>query len=192
MDQWLAKIVKIANWQAAIIIAVVGLAVAFTGLSNPFMYDDMGQIVDNVPVHSIKNIPSFFGESTFYDYSGGTRLDGAYYRPMMTVSFSLLYFLFGPHAWGFHLFQLLLYIASAFLLYLVFKYSFSPILSLLLSLVFLVHPLNSQVIFAIPTMQDALFFFFGILALWLLHRFGSTKSLWFVAACLFLSLLSKE
>ena len=41
-------------------------------------------------------------------------------------------------------------------------------------------------------MQDALFFFFGILALWVLLRFNSMKSIPFVALCLFLSLLAKE
>jgi tetratricopeptide (TPR) repeat protein len=41
-------------------------------------------------------------------------------------------------------------------------------------------------------MQDALFFFFGILAIWLLLRFRSASSLFLVAACLTLSLLCKE
>jgi len=41
-------------------------------------------------------------------------------------------------------------------------------------------------------MQDALFFFFGILALWLLLYQESTKGLLLAALCLFLSMLSKE
>jgi hypothetical protein len=110
----------------------------------------------------------------------------------MTTVFSLLYTLFGAHPFYFHLCQLMLCIGSAIILYLFFRYSFKPVLALVLSLVFLVHPLNSQVAFAIPDMQDALFFFFGILAIWLLVRFSSVKSLLFVALCLLLSLFSKE
>ncbi len=192
MDQWLAKINKLTNWQAVLIITATGFAVFFTGLSNPFIGDDQGQIVDNLPVHSITNIRLFFEGGTFYNGQGLATLNGVYYRPLMTTVFSLLYTIFGAHSIAFHLFQLLLCIGSAVILYLYLRYSFKPVLALFLALVFLVHPINSQIVFAIPTMQDALFFFFGILALWLLVRLSSIRSLLVVAACLLLSLLSKE
>jgi hypothetical protein len=41
----LAKINKINTWQAALIIAVVGFAVFFRGLTNPFQGDDFNQII---------------------------------------------------------------------------------------------------------------------------------------------------
>ncbi len=185
----LAKINKITTLQATIIIAVVGIIVFVTGLTRPFLGDDLTQIVNNIPVHSITHIRLFFESGTFYN---GLGLTGAYYRPLITTVFSLLYTLFGPHPIYYHLLQLFLCISSATLLFLVFRYSFKPVISLILSLIFLVHPLNSQVAFAIPSMQDALFFFFGILSFWLLLRFKSRKSLTFVAGCLFLSMLSKE
>lgn len=193
MEQWLAKINKLTAWQAALIIVVVGFAVHFTGLTSPFKDDDQTQIVNNTPVHSITNIRYFFEGGTF-DFGQGlsSHLSGVYYRPLMTTIFSLLYTLFGPHTFPFHLLQLFLCIGSACLIYLFLRYSFQPLLALVLSLVFLVHPINSQVAFAIPTMQDALFLFFGLLAMWLLPRFKTTRSLIGVAVCLFLSLLSKE
>ncbi|MEO8104927.1 MAG: tetratricopeptide repeat protein [Candidatus Saccharibacteria bacterium] len=181
-----------ANWQAAILIVLVGFAVFFTGLSNPFQGDDGSQIVNNVPVHSISNVPLLFKGGTFYDGQGQTKLKGSYYRPLMMTVFSVIYTLFGAKPVYFHIFQLLLGVGSACILYLFFRYSFKPALALFLALIFLVHPLNSQVMYAIPTMQDALFFFFGILGLWLLVRFNSMISLWLVALSLLLSLLSKE
>lgn len=191
-SQWLTALDRLSAWQAALIVAVVGFGVFFTGLTNPFMGDDQEQIVDNPVVHSISNVRLFFEGSTSYIGNGIAPLSGFYYRPMMTTIFSLLYTLFGPHTLAFHLFQLLLYISSVFLLYLIFRHSFSSILSLLLSLIFLVHPLNSQDVFAIPTMQDVLMFFFGTLSMWLLLRFHSVRSLVFVALSLLLTLLSKE
>ncbi len=188
----LAKINKITAWQAALIIALLGFAAYFSGLTSPFWNDDITQIVNSVPVHSITHIRLFFEGGTFYNGNGLAPLGGTYFRPLMTTAFSLLYTLFGPHPIAFHLFQLLLCIGSAIILYLVFRYSFKPGLALFLSLVFLLHPLDSQVVFAIPYLQDALFFFFGILAFWLLLRFKSTRSLILVAACLFISLLAKE
>jgi tetratricopeptide (TPR) repeat protein len=187
-----SKINKIRNWQASIVIAVLGLASYFTGLRSPFWDDDYRQIVNNVPVHSISNFLLFFKGGTFYNGQGLAPLGGYYYRPLMTTIFSVIYSIFGPHTFAFHLFQLLLCIGSAILLYLVFRYFFSALLALVMAIVFLVHPLNSQVAFAIPYTQDALFFFFGILAFWLLLRFKSVKSLVLVSLSLFLSMLSKE
>jgi hypothetical protein len=192
MDKLLAKINKLTNWQVAIIIAVVGFAVFSTGLTNPFMGDDNGQIVDNPVVHSLSNIRLFFEGGTFYNGQGIAPLTGAYYRPLMTTAFSLLFTLFGLHPLYFHLFQLLICIASAFILFLFLRFTFITVLALPLSLVFLLHPINSQVVYALPAMQDALFFFFGILSMWLLLRFNSLRGLLLVAASLFLSMLSKE
>ncbi len=189
----LAKINKITNWQAAAIIAVIGFAAYCRGLFNPFMGDDIDQIVNNVPVHSLSNFFFFFRGSTFYNGQGlAAPLSGVYYRPLQTTVFSLLYTLFGNHSFYFHLLQLLLCIGSAILLYIFFRNTFKPALSLFLALIFLIHPLNSQVVYSIPYMQDVLMFFFGILALNLVFRFKSARSLILVAFCLFFSLLAKE
>jgi tetratricopeptide (TPR) repeat protein len=192
MERWLAKINNLKSWQAAILIAVVGSIVFFTGLKNPFIGDDQLQIVSSVPVHSITNLPLFFEGSTFYSGEPHAPLRGIYYRPLMITVYSFVYTLFGPHTFYFHLLQLMFVIGSAIMLYLVFERLFNPLLAIVLALVFLVHPISSQVAFAIPTLQDAMFFFFGILAFWILIRFESIKSLWLVITCLFLSLLSKE
>lgn len=190
----LARIKKLKNWHMALIIAVVGFAVLFTGLNNPFQGDDQTQIQNNPVVHSISHIVILFEGSTFYNGGGASApLAGGYYRPLMSVTFSILYTMFGARQLYYHLLQTLLVIGSATLFYLVFQQIFrKKYLALALSVVFLVHPLNSQVAFAIPAMQDALMFFFGILAFWLLLRDDSDRGLWLVAGSLFLTLLSKE
>jgi hypothetical protein len=187
------RLSKLTKWQVALIITILAFAVLWTGINNPFEGDDFPQIVNNPVVHSISNVKLFFEGSTFYN-GGSTSapLTGGNYRPLMTVVFSTLYSLFGAHTFIYHLVQILLCIGGTFLLYLVLGYFLGPMLSLVLSLIFLVHPLNSQVAFAIPAMQDALYFFFGILAMWLLMRFHSVRSLWLVALSLFFALLSKE
>jgi hypothetical protein len=192
LDKVLSKINKLNNWQVALIILVVGFAVFWTGLNNPFQGDDIQQIVNNIPVHSIRNFKLLFEGGTFYDGNGLSRLSSVYYRPLMMISFATLYTLFGPHQLYFHLFQLLVCIGGSIFLYFFFRYSFKPALALFLSLVFLVHPLDSQVVYNIADLQEALCFFFGILALLLLLRFRSQKSLAAVIICLFLALLSKE
>ena len=190
--QILAKINRIRNWQAALIIVALGLAVYAMGLNGSFFADDQNQIVNNIPVHSISNITEFFEGSTFFNGQQSSLAGGNYYRPLMTTVFSLVYSVFGAQPFYFHLVELLLTIGSAFLLFLFLRYSFPRVLALALSLVFLVHPMNSQNVYYISATQDALYLFFGILALWIALRFGSVRSLIVVATCLFLSLLSKE
>ena len=186
------KFTRLSNQWAALIIAAVGCVVFFSGLSNPFQGDDSLQIVSNPIVHSLANIGQFFTGGTFYFGQGHLQLAGAYYRPLQTTSYSALYTIFGPNPVFFHALQMLLCGLSAYLLYRFFKSFLNPNLALFLSLLFLVHPANSQVAFDIPYLQDALFFFFGILGLALLLRFNSNRSLALVIACLFVSLLGKE
>ena len=161
----------IKPWLSAVALLLIGLAVFMTGLANPFMGDDSAQIVDNVPVHSLTNIPAFFGESTFYDGHNQAHLTGIYYRPLMTTIYSVIYSIFGPQPIAFHVVQLLLGIGCAFMLYLFLAYSVNSVLAFLAAVIFLVHPINSQTLFAIASMQDVLCFLFGMTALWLLLRF---------------------
>jgi tetratricopeptide (TPR) repeat protein len=161
-----------------ILIVVVGLLVYALSLHNSFVWDDEEQIINNTLVHSLANWKSFFTGGAFN--SGGTgHLLGNYYKPLMTFTFSLLYSTFGPNPFAFHLTSLILYISSAILIFLFFKKFFTESISLILSLIFLVHPLYSEVVFYSANLQDVLFFFFGMLSL-------------FNPIFLIFSLLSKE
>ncbi len=179
----------IKTWQVAAVILVLGFVVFFTGLSGGFQGDDNLQIVDNVPVHSLGNLPEFFSSSTFWN---GESLVGSFYRPIMTTTFSFIYSVFGANPTAFHIVQLLLYMAGAFVLFLFLKSFFKPALALLVALLFLVHPINSQAVFAIPSMQEPLFFLFGILALLTLSKAQTIKGFSIAALFLLLSMLSKE
>jgi hypothetical protein len=188
----LEKINRLTTSQVASILTLTGLASYFDGLKNAFEGDDISQIVSNLPVHSISHIVLLFEGGTFYNGKGLVPLSGAYYRPLMMTIFSLLYTLFGAHSFYFHLLQLLLCVASSLLLFLLFKHFFSTVLALVLAILFLIHPIDSQVVFAIPNMQDALYFFFGMSALTLLIRSRSIASLCEMTVCLLLALLAKE
>ncbi len=185
-----SKIIKNLTTKRSLeIIIILGVIVFFSGLFNDFVIDDNSQITKNVLVHSVSNIPSFFTGSTFY---GGSKLIGIYYKPVTLASLSLIYSAFGPNPLWFHLFQGILHITNASILFLLFKRFFSKPISLVLALLFLVHPINSESVFYISNMQEVLFFLFGIVALWLLVNFQLKKYFVLVLLFLFLSILSKE
>lgn len=177
--------------KAFLIIVSIGLLVFFNSLFNGFIGDDEGQILRNISVHSLSNIPKFFSGSTFFS-SETQKLSGVYYKPILNTVFSIIYSFFGPSASIFHFFQISLHILNAFLLFLFFKHFLKQSLALILSLIFLIHPINSEAVFYISNMQEPLFFFFGILALYLLSKTRSNKDLILVGFLLFFSLLSKE
>lgn len=185
-----------------LIIITVGFAIYFLSLFGSFLWDDEEQVVNNTLAHSISNIPELFTGSTF-NTGGAGGLSGIYYKPLMSVCFALLYILFGPNAFFFHLLQLVLHICNSILLFLLFERFFrnrrirtlrlgstrfdfahhkslttsrsgqadiNRWLSFGLALLFLVHPINIEAVAYISALQDALFLFFGLLALLVVIR----------------------
>lgn len=175
--------------KAIFYIATIGFIVFANSLFNGFVGDDHILIVQNPLVHSIKYLAASFLTSNFNNAGQEIFI---YYKPIFTSVLSILFIPFGATAFIFHLFQLFLHILNAFLLFYFFMHFFKRPLSLFLSLVFLIHPINSEAIFYISAMQEPLFFFFGILALLMLARIKSKGSLLWICLLLFLSLLSKE
>lgn len=186
-----ALFVPFTSIKAVCLIILLGLVVFFNGLFNAFVGDDLGQIVENPLVHSLGNISKFFTGSTFYNGNAQT-LIGNYYRPLFVTFFSGIYSFFGPNYLFFHLFQILLHIGNAILVFLLFKLFLKRPIAFVLSLIFLVHPINSETALYISDTQEVLFFFFGMLYLLLANSFQNQKTFITANIFLFLSLLSKE
>jgi tetratricopeptide (TPR) repeat protein len=182
---------NITTKQAIWIIIVVGFIVFFNSFFNGFVADDQLQIVQNRTIQSLSNLPSFFSGGTFS--SGEERLlTGVYYKPLLNIAYAINYALGNGGPFLFHLFQVTIYIVNACLLFLFFKGFFKNPLALFLSLIFLVHPINSEVAFYIADTQDVLFFFFGIVSLCVLLRDNFSRTFVVASMLLLLSLLSKE
>lgn len=176
--------VKAVHW-----IIIIGILVYFNSLLNGFLGDDWGQLVYNIPVHSISNILYFFSSSTFYVNGAGTF--GLYYKPLMMVAYSVLYTVFGANPLVYHLVQLIFHIANSCLLLLFFNKFFSKKISFLLVVLFLVHPINNESVVSIAALQEVLYFFFGIISLLLLQK-KSKKVMFAIGFCWLLTLFSKE
>lgn len=104
-----------------LLLIAFGFLLYFNSLFNGFVWDDEELIVNNSQVHSLANLPAFLSGSTF-NPGGASQLSGLYYKPLMTISFSALYTLFGPNPFFFHLFQLLLHIANTVFFYFILKH----------------------------------------------------------------------
>lgn len=130
-------------------------------LGNSFIHDDVWQVEEN---ENIKNISYVFGAFTSC-LAGEIREDcqgvGAYYRPIQQVVYTFVY-QFSGNAWVFHLTNLILIFVTSILVYnlgnLFFK---NQLYSALVTIVFIAHPINSEVanwVSAQPEILLAIFF----------------------------------
>lgn len=176
-----------------LLLLLLGFIVYFSSLFNGFAWDDEEQILNNTAVHSISSIPSFFFGSTFN--TGGTgKLGGVYYRPLMMITFATLYQLAGPQAWLFHLFQILLHLATGVLIFLLLRKFIREDISWFLSAVYLVHPMNVESVAYVAAIQDVSYVFFCMLIFvyYLYTKQSVMRKAFVTALCMLCALLSKE
>lgn len=175
-----------------ILFFIIGLITYAKSLSNGFVGDDLSQILNNNAIRSLGNIPKFFTAGTFYN-PVTQKLEGLYYKPLLTTYFSLIYSVASSHAFFYHLVQILLHVTNSILVYLLGLKFFNKRLSILLGLIFLVHPINSEAVLYISSAQEPLFLFFGMFA-FLLTIKGKPegRNFFLVILFLFISVLFKE
>ena len=176
--------VPLTTKKAIIFIIIVGLIVYANMLFNGFVWDDVGYIAINPEIHSF-NIITLLGKNAFNS--------PLYYRPLQPIYFAMLFSFIKDAPFFYHILQLIIHISNCILLFVLFKRFFKGGLSLFLTLIFLVHPIQVESISFISQSGNPLLFCFGLIALLLsLSNKVTFKKLIFIFCLLFLSLLTKE
>lgn len=162
---------------------LLGFVIYFPILFNGFVWDDIFYIVNNTQIHQ-------FNSSVLFDNFFNSHF---MYRQLSPVYFSLLYTFFGDNSLPYHLLQLLLHITCTMLLFFLFIKYFTPIISFILCLFFLIHPINAETVVWISSTQTIQYTIFGLLALLIIHKKNTTsKHLLLVSLLLFFSLITYE
>ncbi len=131
-------------------------------LSASFVWDDRALITQNVLIKHWDNIPLFFKQPFL----------GIYYRPIVMLSFTAEYAVWGLRPFGFHLTNLLLHAANSLLVFSLLKnIARGRQTALLAALLFAVHPAHKGVV-AVPDRTGILsaFFMLSALVLYVKHR----------------------
>lgn len=166
-------------------IAVIGFIVYFNAFFNGFVWDDNVYLIPYQTTH-VFNIFSLFGVDNSL-YSVG------YYRPIGDIYISLLWMLFGKTAFFYHFIQVLLQIVCSCLLFFFLKRFFGIPLSLFLSLIFLVHPIQVESVAYISAVENNIYFLFGMIAFLIsMKEKLQKKQFILISVFLFLSILTKE
>jgi protein O-mannosyl-transferase len=166
-------------------IVVIGFIVYGNMLFNGFVWDDKTFILVNPDIHLI-NIPYFFEKNSSFNSLGQ-------YRPIPALYFALIYSIFTNASIIYHLFQLIIHIVNAILIFVLFTRFFSNKISFFISLIFLIHPIQVESVSFIASSDNPLFFLFGISALLLsINEKINYKRLLVIFSLLLFSLLTKE
>ncbi len=130
-------------------------------------------------------------------FTRGAVHDGAYYRPIVDLSFAIDYVLFGWHAWGYRLTNLLLHVLNVALVWQLGRRLIPsmPVAVVLGTAFFAVHPIHETSLYWIVGRTDVICtaFYLGSILLWLRWRRSGHLAARAGSLLLFMgALLSKE
>jgi tetratricopeptide (TPR) repeat protein len=152
-------------------------------LKNDYAYDDAVVITENTfTQQGIAGLPALFTHHTFAGSYGNTPTL-ARYRPLSVATFALEHQLFGPRPALSHLFNLLLFFLDALLLYALVAKVFGGgdggkprfDLPLVTALLFVIHPVHTEVVANLKGRDELLVLAGGLSALLCLLRYHDTR-----------------
>jgi len=141
---------------------VIGFFVYAFNLSNPLFWDDDEWIKGNIFVHSFSYLKELFTQNV----EAGFGLSSNYYRPLLLLSFAFNYVLHGIAPFGYHLLSNGFHIANGVLIFLLLNRFIGRRASFIASILFLIHPAQTEAVAYISGRGDPLSVFFMLLALW--------------------------
>jgi tetratricopeptide (TPR) repeat protein len=170
-----------------------------------FACDDRAAIFDNCfTIKGVSGIPGILSHDLFYGIFGEQVdcLQGGRYRPLSLITFALETQVFGVTPKIYHFTNILLYGLTGFMLFCVLRRLLRRIrgrggllISLVASLLFMAHPLHTEVIANIKSRDEELALLFSLIAfVFSLRYFERNRIIDVVLAgtTLFLGLMSKE
>ncbi len=154
--------------QVMVLLFVAGLIAYSNTFYGAFCWDDKAQILISEDVHDLTD---FADPSVWMDVN---------YRPLSKLSFALNWFLSGENVFGYHIINLLLHILTAFVAYLLARYTLTllsydkrfdqrmkNVSALFVALLFLLHPLQTMAVTYIVQRMTIMAALFYILAVFL-------------------------
>jgi protein O-mannosyl-transferase len=190
-NSWQALYQRLLSNSALLLLLFVGLTLTLYGnaLHNEFTFDDLNNIQHNQYLRSFKGIVSL----AFSPVQQSEVLRGYLYRPLAALIEYFIGTVFGFTPIPFHTASILLYALNCFILFKVFKKLFSCDTAFIASLIFLFHPLHTEIVASAVSITELLAFLFGMLAvLFYLKASNGTYYVVFSSLCYAAALLSKE
>jgi protein O-mannosyl-transferase len=198
---------RLSRTKASLLLILALTSLVYAGsLKNGFVLDDAVLIVQNDFIKSWGNFPKIFGNeylTAISNWSDHQKLSGSgevTYRPLVTMTYFLDYYFWKLNPFGHHLTNLGLHLLSVLLMFFLARaISKNSSVALLASLLFALHPVNSEAVLVITNRKDMMaFLFYASAFLFFLKkdvensaRKGALLS-YLSLFCFFLALFTKE
>jgi protein O-mannosyl-transferase len=199
---------KIVTYQPYLWIVLLAFAIYGNSLFNDYALDDLLAIKANTFTQKgISGIPDIFAYDSFTGFFGIQKklVAGGRYRPLSIATFAMEYGLFGGFHPGIsHFINILLYALTGLVLFRVLSRLIKPSpgkrpwyleIPFLATLLFIAHPIHTEVVANIKGRDEIFALLFSLLALQSVLNYHSLKKplhLAYASAWIFLGLLSKE
>ena len=188
----MAKSENRSKFLPIVLIIILGFAVYGNSLNGKFIWSDCALVRDNVYIKDSRYIPNLFTE----DIGSGAGIKSNSYRPLQMLTYMIDYRLWKLDVRGFHLTNILLHISVALVVYWLLNILYNDrFLSLLTSILFVVHPVQTEAVAYISGRADPLSSLFVLLCFILYIKGLRSKNLIVYALALIslaFALLSRE
>ncbi len=181
-------------WLPLIILAAVAVALYANTLGHQFALDDYSVILENrLTKQGFSAIPEIF--KTSYRYGYYFTSDNLY-RPVVKAMFAAEWGMSPGNAFPGHLMNILFYAVTAGVIFLTLnRMTGNMLMAFIASLLFIAHPVHTEVVANIKSRDEILAFLFCVLALNLFISYLKSKKtgeiVW-ASICYFIAFLSKE
>jgi len=153
---------------------------------NDFVFDDIPLILENPTITSLKNIPYLLGITT----------GNVSYRPLRFISYAIDYYFWGLNPVGYHLSNILLHIASSFLVFgVIFRLTGGYWCAFFSALFFCINPVQTDSVAYLSGRRDILCALFYLTGFYFFLRYREDRKFRYLLLTFFsyiLSLSSKE
>jgi tetratricopeptide (TPR) repeat protein len=178
---------------APYLLFLFAIALYFNTINHGYVLDDFSLIKENFVVKSgFEGLKTIF--TTHYRYGYGFQ-SGSLYRPIPLSIFAIQWELFPDQPWFAHLINVLLYALSGALLYKLLIKWMDPMVSLIATALFIAHPLHTEVVANIKSLDEILSLLLLVILLFYLHKWIENKNkkhLYLSILTFFIALLVKE
>jgi len=182
-----------AESTSVILLFLLAVGCYVNTLMSAFVYDDELQILQNPYIKSWHYLGAIF-RTTVWSFIGAAG-ETNYYRPLMTLTYLILWKTFGNSPLGYHLLNILLNALVVTCVYYVGRELFqSHWTALVAATIFAVHPVHTEAVAWIASVPDLEATLFCLLAFYAYVKGPGTnwKRQSAVVVCLLLALLAKE
>jgi protein O-mannosyl-transferase len=184
---------KLPPWTPQLALGALAFAVYANSLASGFITDDQFQILNNPVVTGAQSLGSAFGSGVwaFLGYRGN------YFRPLQFMIYGLMYRVFGPNAFAFHLLMVALHAVNTALVYSLARrlLSWRVRAAWVAAALFALHPIHTEAVNWIAALPDVLvttFALAGLLAFAAQEAAPNPRQTLAHCAIYFAALLTKE